>query len=42
VSRILIVSNDRIGSKMAGPGMRYYNFARELARHSEVTVFVPP
>ncbi|MDX6469012.1 MAG: hypothetical protein QOF75_815 [Gaiellaceae bacterium] len=39
--RILIVSNDRIGSKMAGPGMRYFNFARELARHGDVTLVVP-
>jgi glycosyltransferase involved in cell wall biosynthesis len=41
VSRILIVANDRIGSKMAGPGIRYYNLARELAYGSEVTLIVP-
>jgi glycosyltransferase involved in cell wall biosynthesis len=39
--RILLVSNDRIGRNMAGPGIRYYNFARELARDHEVTLMVP-
>lgn len=39
--RILVVSNDRIGSTMAGPGIRYYNFARELAREQRVTLMVP-
>jgi glycosyltransferase involved in cell wall biosynthesis len=41
VPRILLVSNDRIGSKMAGPGMRYYNLARELASNADVTLVVP-
>jgi glycosyltransferase involved in cell wall biosynthesis len=39
--RVLLVSNDRIGSTMAGPGIRYYNFARELAKEHEVTLMVP-
>lgn len=39
--RTLIVANDRIGSKMAGPGIRYFNLARELAHDSEVTLIVP-
>jgi glycosyltransferase involved in cell wall biosynthesis len=39
--RVLVVSNDRIGSTMAGPGIRYYNFARELAKDHEVTLMVP-
>jgi glycosyltransferase involved in cell wall biosynthesis len=41
VPRILLVANNRIGSKMAGPGVRYYNFARELANRSDVTLVVP-
>jgi glycosyltransferase involved in cell wall biosynthesis len=39
--RVLVVSNDRIGSSMAGPGIRYYHFARELSRDHEVTLMVP-
>ncbi len=39
--RLLVVSNDRIGSTMAGPGIRYYNFARELAKEHHVTLMVP-
>jgi glycosyltransferase involved in cell wall biosynthesis len=41
VSRIVVVSNDRIGTKMAGPAIRYYNFARELAERFDVTLIVP-
>jgi glycosyltransferase involved in cell wall biosynthesis len=39
--RVLVVSNDRVGSRMAGPAIRYYNFARELARDFHVTLMVP-
>jgi glycosyltransferase involved in cell wall biosynthesis len=39
--RVLLVSNDRIGTRMAGPGIRYYNFARELAKAHAVTLMVP-
>jgi glycosyltransferase involved in cell wall biosynthesis len=39
--RVLVVSNDRIGTTMAGPGIRYLNFARELAKAHEVTLMVP-
>jgi glycosyltransferase involved in cell wall biosynthesis len=39
--RILVVSNDRIGTTMAGPGIRYFNFARELAKAHDVTLMVP-
>src|SRR5215210_6318351 len=39
--RVLVISNDHVGSSMAGPGIRYYHFARELARRYEVTLLVP-
>src|SRR5919106_3015773 len=39
--RVLVVSYDVVGSAMAGPGIRYYHFARELARRYEVTLAVP-
>src|SRR5215211_7240191 len=39
--RVLVVSNDHVGSSMAGPGIRYAHFARELAGRFEVTLLVP-
>ena len=39
--RVLVVSNDRIGARMAGPAIRYYNFARELAHDFDVTLMAP-
>ena len=41
MSKLLLVSNDRIGSSMAGPGIRYFNFARELAVRHDVTLVAP-
>jgi glycosyltransferase involved in cell wall biosynthesis len=41
LSRIVVVSNDRIGIKMAGPAIRYYHFAHELAKRFDVTLVVP-
>jgi GT2 family glycosyltransferase/glycosyltransferase involved in cell wall biosynthesis len=38
---ILIVSNDIVGSKMAGTGMRYLEIARALSEWAEVTLAVP-
>jgi glycosyltransferase involved in cell wall biosynthesis len=39
--RVLLVSNDPVGSRMAGPGIRYLHFARELSRRFEVVLVVP-
>jgi glycosyltransferase involved in cell wall biosynthesis len=39
--RIVVVSNDHVGSSMAGPGIRYLNFARELRSEGDVTLIVP-
>jgi glycosyltransferase involved in cell wall biosynthesis len=42
LSRVLVVASDHVGSSMAGPGIRYLWFARELARRGhEVTLVVP-
>jgi glycosyltransferase involved in cell wall biosynthesis len=41
MKRLLVVSNDEVGSRMAGPGIRYYNFARELSKRHHVTLVVP-
>jgi glycosyltransferase involved in cell wall biosynthesis len=39
--RIVVVANDHVGSSMAGPGIRYLNFARELRSEGDVTLVVP-
>ncbi|MDQ3086759.1 MAG: glycosyltransferase family 4 protein [Actinomycetota bacterium] len=37
----MLVSHDRVGTSMAGPGIRYWELARELAKRFEVTLAVP-
>jgi glycosyltransferase involved in cell wall biosynthesis len=39
--RVLLVVNDRVGVRMAGPAIRYVSFARELADEFDVTLVVP-
>lgn len=39
--RVLVVANDRVGTSMAGPGIRSLRFASELARDHDVTLVVP-
>jgi hypothetical protein len=41
VARVLLVSNDAIGKKMAGPGIRYRQFALQLAEKHEVSLMIP-
>jgi glycosyltransferase involved in cell wall biosynthesis len=42
VTAVLVISSDHVGSSMAGPGIRYLWFARELARRGhEVRLVVP-
>ncbi len=41
--RILLICNDAIGKNMAGPGIRYWEFARILSHYFTVTlVIIPP
>lgn len=42
MKRVLLVPNDIVGEKMAAPGIRYFHFARELARDArfDVTLMV--
>lgn len=40
-SRVLIVSHDVVGERMAGPGIRYWELARVLAGHCAVTLAAP-
>jgi glycosyltransferase involved in cell wall biosynthesis len=39
--KIVVVANDHVGSRMAGPGIRSLNFARELRSEGTVTLVVP-
>ena len=41
MKKLLVVSNDEVGSQMAGPGIRYYHFARELSKSYDVALVVP-
>ncbi|MBN1954766.1 MAG: glycosyltransferase family 1 protein [Anaerolineae bacterium] len=38
---VLVVSHDRVGAQMAGPGIRYWELARVLARHLPVVLAAP-
>lgn len=41
MQRVLVISNDRVGTRMAGPAIRYFQFAKGLARRFDVTLVVP-
>lgn len=41
MTRVLLVSNEPVGATMAGPGIRYLQFARQLADRFEVTLVIP-
>jgi len=38
MSLVVVATPDVVGEKMAGPGIRAYHFARELAAHAEVAL----
>ncbi len=41
MKKVLLISPDMINKKMAGPAIRYYNFAMELSKDTDVTLFIP-
>jgi glycosyltransferase involved in cell wall biosynthesis/SAM-dependent methyltransferase len=41
MNHVLVVSHERAGRYMAGPGIRYRELARVLARHFKVTLAIP-
>jgi hypothetical protein len=41
VKSVLLVPNDYVGPRMAGPGIRYYHFAQELSRRFTVSLLIP-
>src|SRR5207244_1269796 len=40
-ARVLVISNDTVNARMAGPGIRAWEMARILARQNPVTLAVP-
>lgn len=40
MTSVLLVPNDFVGSRMAGPGIRYHQFASALARRFDVTLLI--
>src|SRR4030066_727717 len=40
-TKLLIISYDIIGKQMAGPGIRFYEFARILSNYIDVTLAAP-
>ncbi len=41
MSKALLVSEDNVGASMAGPGIRYFEFAKALSKHHQVTLLIP-
>jgi glycosyltransferase involved in cell wall biosynthesis len=41
MNRVLIISPDVVAEKMAGPGIRYWEMSRALAKHLDVTLAIP-
>jgi len=41
MTRVVLLSADFVGPSMAGPGIRYWEFARQLSRETEVLLAVP-
>ncbi len=41
MTRTLLISQDIIGQRMAGPGVRYVNLAQALAPHTQLTLAAP-
>jgi glycosyltransferase involved in cell wall biosynthesis len=39
---VALIPNDAVGERMAGPGIRYWEFAQALGRHFRVELLVPP
>ncbi len=39
---VLLITSDVIGDRMAGPGIRFWEFSRALSRDFQVTLAVPP
>jgi glycosyltransferase involved in cell wall biosynthesis len=39
--RVLLISHDTLGKKMAGPGIRYYHLASVLSRHFDLKLAMP-
>jgi glycosyltransferase involved in cell wall biosynthesis len=41
MNRLLIISHDVVGERMAGPGIRYLQLAKVLCQHAQTTLAIP-
>lgn len=41
MKKVLLISPDVLAKKMTGPGIRYFNFAKELSKKFSVTLYIP-
>lgn len=41
MAKVLLISLDIVGKSMAGPGIRYFEFAKSLSKDHEVTLLTP-
>ncbi|MCP4399298.1 MAG: glycosyltransferase family 4 protein, partial [bacterium] len=39
--KVLLLSSDSVDAQMAGPGIRYWEFARHLSQRHEITLLTP-
>lgn len=39
--KVFLISTDKVGKNMAGPGVRYFEISKVLAKHFEVTLLTP-
>ena len=42
MTHVVLITNDVVGRRMAGPGIRFWEFARVLSRQFRVTLAIPP
>ena len=41
MSKIILIAHDKVSHSMAGPAIRYFEFAKSLAKFYEVILFIP-
>ncbi len=42
MTRVLLISNDIVGTRMAGPGIRYWEMREALSHHFDAVLAIPP
>ena len=41
MKKVFLVSSDKVGKSMAGPGVRYFEMAKVLSKHFDITLLAP-